>query len=177
MSCACNSPAMAKLWPSRNSTVVFALRSVSSGIVVPLTTTGLVVRDFADVRREMQIDQAGVEHGRNEIEGDPAGRKLNRNRRNGARSARLDGRNGNLGAREEARLLAGLRNDIGLRQGLDQALILQRRNQRVDPNAVRVDDLRQQRPERDCRPPAAPWKSCRWRRSVREASVFRYSWS
>ena len=53
--------------------------------------------------------------------------------------ARLHGRNGNLGAREEARLLAGLRNEIGLGEGLDQALVLQRRNQRIDLKPVRVD--------------------------------------
>ena len=34
---------MAKLWPSRNSTSVSALRVVSCGIVVPFTMTGLVV--------------------------------------------------------------------------------------------------------------------------------------
>ena len=63
--------------------------------------------------------------------------------------ARLDGRNRDLAAGEEARLLAGLGDEIGLRQALHQSLVLEGRNQRVDLDPVRIDDLRQQRPERE----------------------------
>ena len=62
--------------------------------------------------------------------------------------ARLHGRDRDLRARKELCPLAGLRNEVGLGQGLDQALLLQRRNQAVDLEAVGVDHLREQRSER-----------------------------
>ena len=62
--------------------------------------------------------------------------------------ARLHGRYRDLGAGKEARLLPGLRDEIGLGEGLDQTLFLQRGNQGVDPESVGIDHLRQQRAER-----------------------------
>src|SRR5208337_4533636 len=71
-----------------------------------------------------------------------------RDRRNGARGARLHGRYGDLGAGKEARLLPRLRDEIGLGEGLDQTLFLQRRNQRVDLDSVGIDHIRQKGAER-----------------------------
>ena len=60
----------------------------------------------------------------------------------------MHGRDRDLGARKELCPLAGLRDEIGLGEGLDQALFLQRGNQGVDPEPVGIDHLRQQRAER-----------------------------
>ena len=97
----------------------------------------------------MEVDEAGVEHRRLETQRHAARIVMHRHRRRRAADrARLHGRDRDLRAGKELRPLAGLRNEVGLGQGLDQTLVLQRRNQGVDPEAVGVDHLREQRAER-----------------------------
>ena len=48
---ACSSPAIAKLWPSRNSIVVRASRLVSDGITKPEIVTALREVELAHRRR------------------------------------------------------------------------------------------------------------------------------
>ena len=67
----CSSPPITKLWPSRSSTVVEARRTISAGTEMPLpTATRVVGVDLADLRLDLEIDQAVAEHGRREGKAD-----------------------------------------------------------------------------------------------------------
>ena len=63
---ACSSPAIAKLWPSRNSIVVRASRLVSDGIMKPEIWTALREVELAHRRRQAQIDDAASQDRRHE---------------------------------------------------------------------------------------------------------------
>ena len=60
----------------------------------------------------------------------------------------LHHRHGNFAARKERRLFSRKRNEIGFRQTLDETLALERRQERVDADPMRVDDVREQHAER-----------------------------
>ena len=59
-------PAIAKLWPSRNSIVVRASRLVSDGTVKPEICIGLREVELAHRRRQTQIDDAVSQNRRHE---------------------------------------------------------------------------------------------------------------
>ena len=56
----CNRPASMKLWPSRNSSVVAARRTISGGTEMPATWTGWLVSSVAHFRLDLEIDQAAA---------------------------------------------------------------------------------------------------------------------
>ena len=128
---ACSRPAIAKLCPSRSSTVVVAVRRVIAGMVVPEIVTALVKSSSLTSGLIDRLMIPWLEDRRAEPQ-------------EHAKIFELDGRRGdtdarghrdrhrNLAASLETRGFAGQGHEIGLSQPLQQALSLERGYQAVD---------------------------------------------
>ena len=91
-----------KLWPSRNSSVVEALRLISPGTEVPATVTVWAVSIWLTSGLIIRLIRPSLQHGRREREADAVGLVGERHR-----AGRAGFGIGNLAAGQEARGIAG----------------------------------------------------------------------
>ena len=121
-----------KLWPSRSSIVVEARRTISAGTETPFATvTVCVVSICAHFRLDLQVDQAAAEHGRRKGKTDAVFLVVDRDL-----SERAGHRDRIFAAGQEARGIAGERDQIGLGQAAGDALLLERIDRHVDRGAA-----------------------------------------
>ena len=97
----CSSPAIAKLWPSRNSIVVRASRLVSDGTVKPEIWMALCEVELAYRRRQAQIDDAASQDRRHERQLHAEGLILGGDDRHVTGTPRLHCRHRKFAARQE----------------------------------------------------------------------------
>ena len=124
---------MAKLSPSRISTVVDVSRRVKASTVNEPVVEPVGRVDGRGRRLQLEVDRAGVEDARREIELDAEGLVLD-----GDAVVLLGDRHRVLAAGEEARLLAGKGREVRLGEDPDEAPLLERVEQEVD---LGVSDL------------------------------------
>ena len=119
---ACSSPAIAKLWPSRNSIVVRASRLVSDGIRKPEVWMACVKVELAYRRRQAQIDDAASQDRRHERQLHAEGLELGGDDWHAASAPRLRRRHRKFAARQEGGGVTGECNQVRLGQASDEAL-------------------------------------------------------
>ena len=118
-------PAIAKLWPSRNSIVVRASRLVSDGTVKPEIWIGLREVELAHRRRQTQIDDAVSQNRRHERQLHAEGLVVDGDDRHAAGAPRLHDRYRKFAARQEGGSVTGECNQVRLGQTADEALRFQ----------------------------------------------------
>ena len=122
---ACSSPAIAKLWPSRNSIVVRASRLVIDGITEAGDLDGFCEVELAYRRRQAQIDDAASQDRRHERQLYAEGLELGGDDWHAASAPRLRRRHRKFAARQEGGGVTGECNQVRLGQASDEALRFQ----------------------------------------------------
>ena len=125
-------PAIAKLWPSRNSMVVRASRLVSDGTVKPEIWYGLREVELAHRRRQTQIDDAVSQNRRHERQLHAERLVVDGDDRHAAGAPRLHDRYRKFAARQEGGGVTGERNQVRLGQSADEALRFQCRQSDIE---------------------------------------------
>ena len=121
---ACSSPAIAKLWPSRNSIVVRASRLVSDGMLKPEIWTAFAKSSSLTdgARRRLMMPPAKTV-GTN-VSCYAEGLPLDGDDRHAAGTSRLRDRHREFAARQEGGGVTGECNQVRLGQASDEALRL-----------------------------------------------------
>ncbi len=134
----CSRPAMAKVWPLARSTVVSARRVVSDGTLMLSMTMAPSVDSSLTSGLTWRLMRSSADDRADEIEADAELLPVDADEAVAGRH-----RDRELAAGEEARRLARDRGEIGLGQHGDEAVIVERIDQRVEVEALRLDAAEQ----------------------------------